>query len=78
MQNIDGCRFSKKQYTIHEEVNQHMFFISQQKLINTRCYTFGKVVEKMVILLVPVIMACATVGTIGMIKGINHFNNRRK
>jgi len=32
----------------------------------------------MAILLVPVIMACATVGTIGMIKGISHFNNRKK
>jgi len=27
---------------------------------------------------VPVVMACATVGTIGMIKGINRFNNRSK
>jgi len=43
-----------------------------------RCFVFGKVVERMAILLVPVIMACATVGTIGMIKGISHFNNRKK
>ena len=32
----------------------------------------------MAILLVPVIMACATFGTIGMIKGIKRFNNRSK
>jgi hypothetical protein len=31
----------------------------------------------MAILLVPVIMACATVGTIGMIKGINYFNKNK-
>jgi len=37
-----------------------------------------KVVKKMAILLVPVVMACATVGTIGMIKGISYFNNRNK
>lgn len=28
--------------------------------------------------LVPVIMACATVGTIGMIKGISRFNGKNK
>lgn len=37
-----------------------------------------RVVGKMVILLVPVIMACATVGTIGMIKGIEQFNKKDK
>ena len=37
-----------------------------------------RMVREMAILLVPVIMACATVGTIGMIKGINRFNNRNK
>lgn len=37
-----------------------------------------KVVGKVMILLVPVIMACATIGTIGMIKGISHINNRNK
>lgn len=41
-------------------------------------YHNRKVVDNMAILLVPVVMACAAIGTIGMVKGINRFNNRNK